>query len=139
MLNMFCKKCGNKLDDTANFCPKCGTSQSDSYQQPAQSNLASNLGAFKPTGFIKHNQINGLPNQTPKCTHCGYIGNWTLGPILRPIDFIIGIALLLLGFIPGLVYVGVVALVRMNPDRREKICPNCKAQNLWTFIDERNK
>ena len=26
---MFCKKCGFRLDDDANFCPKCGTTVSD--------------------------------------------------------------------------------------------------------------
>ena len=133
---MFCKNCGSALEDQANFCPKCGTLQANpSQQQPAQ-NSTNLFGSTTPTDYT--NMPSGMSNQTPRCTHCGYVGNWTVGPILRPIDFIIGIVLLLLGIIPGVVYLGVVAAIRMNPDRREKICPRCKAQNLWTFIDNRN-
>lgn len=73
-------------------------------------------------------------NNIPKCTCCGYIGNWELDKVFRPMDWVIGIILLLLGIVPGLIYLGVVGLIRSNKDRRAKICPQCKARNLWTFL-----
>ncbi len=131
---MFCRKCGTELCDDANFCPKCGSSQNDSTvnQSAPENQIFDSLKKINLTGAMKEAPVHG---KTPKCTHCGYVGNWKSGPVLRPIDFIIGIALLLFGFIPGLVYLGVVALIRYNPDRREKICPQCKAQNMWTFLE----
>lgn len=74
-------------------------------------------------------------HDVPKCTCCGHVGPWKLGPILRGIDWVIGIALMFLGVVPGFVYLGVVATIRASSkDKREKICPNCHAKNLFTFI-----
>ena len=49
-------------------------------------------------------------------------------------DFVIGVGLLLLGFIPGLVYLGVVALIRSNDKNREKKCTKCGARNMFTNL-----
>lgn len=134
---MYCKNCGNELENNVNFCSQCGYSQGEVNQNPNNANNVKPFGGIKSGDLFGKSNTNCNPNQIPKCTHCGYVGNWKIGPILRPIDFVIGVALLLFGFIPGLIYLGVVAAIRINPDRREKICPNCKAQNLWTFIDDR--
>lgn len=68
----------------------------------------------------------------PQCTHCGYVGPWKVDHLLRPIDIII--FLIFLWFWgAGFIYLIVVIIIRLNPDRRAKICPNCKARNLWTF------
>ncbi len=131
---MYCKKCGSELEENANFCPKCGTPQQET---PAPQNTTENhlFDKLKTGSLSGKNTVNPVKGKKPRCTHCGYVGNWKLGPLLRPIDFIIGIAFLLFGILPGLIYMGVVAVIRYNPDRREKICPQCKAQNLWTFIE----
>ncbi len=134
---MFCKNCGNELENNAKFCSKCGCSVEEGNPHQYNTNNVNSFGTIKSGNLFSKSTTNCNPNQTPKCTHCGYVGNWTIGPILRPIDFVIGIVFLFLGIFPGLIYLGVVAAIRMNPDRREKICPNCKAQNLWTFIDDR--
>lgn len=109
---MFCQGCGAKNEDTAVSCVACGQLlQSAVYLKPAET---------------KHD--------VPKCTRCGYVGNWKLDSLLRPVDIVLGILFLFLGVIPGLVYLGVVMAVRSNKDRRAKICPQCKARNLWTFL-----
>ncbi len=121
---MFCKFCGANVSEDTRFCPQCGQ-------------------VLDAQGFNMQNaSVQNVPTQPfgqqtkklPKCTHCGYVGEWKKAPILRPIDFVIGIPLCLFGFIPGLIYIGVVAVIRMNPDNREKICPQCNAKNLWTFM-----
>lgn len=71
-------------------------------------------------------------HSVPKCTHCGYEGEWKLESLVRPMDIIITI-LLLFFWGAGLIYLLVVVLIRMNPDNRAKICPSCQAKNLWTF------
>lgn len=79
------------------------------------------------------NASNPTSHKYPKCTHCGYEGEWKLEPIFRPMDWIIGI-LFMFALGSGLVYLIVVGLLRSNKDRRAKICPHCKARNLWTFL-----
>lgn len=111
---MVCNRCGHKMEDGTRFCTSCGNNLTEVgsqnfYSQP-----------------VKHD--------VPKCTCCGYVGPWKKGPLFRPVDIIIGIALLILGVIPGIVYLGVVAAIRASGDRREKICPKCKAKNMWTFM-----
>lgn len=52
---MFCKKCGNELDESVCFCPKCGTPQVDtvtivnSAGQQQEKNL---YNAMAITGFV---------------------------------------------------------------------------------------
>lgn len=112
---MFCSKCGSEVANGNSFCNACGASiNAQPVAQPMQSAMQ------------RHAE--------PQCTCCGYIGPWKLGHILRPMDYVIGLILLFLGVVPGIIYVGTVALIRSNKDRREKICPKCKAKNLWTFI-----
>lgn len=112
---MYCSKCGKELKEDARFCDGCGTKIGETELKTTQE------------------QTNNK-KEIPKCTHCGYVGEWKIGPILRPIDYIIGIVFLLFGVVPGLIYIGVVAAIRSNEDNREKICPKCNAKNLWTFF-----
>lgn len=111
---MFCSKCGKELKEGVKFCGECGAS----VEKNEKNNT--NQGATQ--------------RNVPKCTHCGYEGQWKVGPVFRTIDWILGIAFMFLGFIPGLVYFIVVAAIRSNEDNREKICPKCNAKNLWTFF-----
>ncbi len=105
----FCRKCGSQVADNSAFCNNCGT--------PAQ----------ETTPVATTHDI-------PKCQHCGHVGPWKIAPILRPVDIIIGIILLFLGVVPGIIYLGVVAAIRSNKDRRSKSCTKCGAKNLFTFI-----
>ena len=111
----YCTACGAMLNEGSMVCPSCGKSQN-----------------YSPRPQI--NASHGQPRSVPKCTCCGYIGNWEVEPLFRPMDWVIGIVggLITCGF--GLAYFLVVGLIRGNKDRRDKICPNCKARNLWTFI-----
>lgn len=81
---------------------------------------------------MENNQM--IKHDVPKCTCCGYVGRWKTEPVIRAIDWVIGIVLLLFGFIPGIVYFIVVAIIRSNENNRGKICPQCNAKNLWTFF-----
>ncbi len=108
----YCSKCGNELVDAAVICPKCGCAA------PAAPDT----------------MTNNQKNKTPKCTCCGNIEQWKLGPILRPVDWVIGFVLLFLGIFPGIIYLAIVALVRSSEKNREKICRQCGARNLFTFI-----
>lgn len=105
----FCRKCGSQIADNSAFCSNCGA--------PAQEST--------PVSQM---------HDVPKCQHCGHVGPWQVSPVIRGIDIVIGIAFLFLGVLPGLIYIGVVAAVRSNPDRRSKICARCGAKNLFTFI-----
>ncbi|MBQ8131584.1 MAG: zinc ribbon domain-containing protein [Bacilli bacterium] len=113
---MFCSNCGNQLEENAKFCKECGE-KVESKKEKKET---------KESGEHQHD--------VPKCTHCGYVGQWEVGPVFRSMDYIIGICFLILGVVPGLVYLGVVGAIRSNPDNREKTCPKCKAKNLWTFF-----
>lgn len=73
-------------------------------------------------------------HDVPKCTCCGHVGPWKVDPLLTPMHWVIGIVLLFFGFVPGIIYLGVVAAIRSNKNNRGKTCTNCKAKNLFTFI-----
>lgn len=113
---MFCSKCGSQVNEGMKFCQNCGNA------------LFPQEGVYQ-----NYNDMSYAHHDIPKCTKCGHIGHWKKGPIIRKIDIFITIALLLLGFVPGLVYIGVVALIRTNENNREKICEKCGSQNLFTF------
>ena len=68
----------------------------------------------------------------PKCLHCGTITKWRTEPLLTGRHWLIG-GLLMLAAGSGLIYLGVVALIRTNKNTRAKTCPKCKAANMWTF------
>lgn len=112
---IYCSECGAMLDEGSTVCPSCGRPQ-NGYQRP-QANIPG-----------------GQNHAVPKCTYCGYVGNWIVEPLFRPMDWAIGIIGGLFTFGFGFAYFLVVGLIRSNKDRRAKICPNCKAQNMWTFI-----
>lgn len=69
----------------------------------------------------------------PKCTCCGYVGSWDVEPVLLPMHWAIGI-LLLLFCGTGILYLILVAAIRANKNNRAKICKNCKAHNMFTFM-----
>ena len=69
----------------------------------------------------------------PRCTSCGTVTQWTPEPLLLPIHWLIG-GIFLLAAGGGLVYLLVTLIYRSNPDRRGKICPHCKARNMFTFV-----
>lgn len=73
-------------------------------------------------------------HDVPKCSCCGYIGPWKVEPVLLGVHWVIGIVLMLFGFVPGVVFLIVVAAMRSKEDNRGKICPNCKGKNLFTFL-----
>lgn len=70
----------------------------------------------------------------PKCTCCGNIGPWKVEPLFTGRHLLIGIVLMIFGFVPGLIYLGTVAVIRSNENNRAKICTKCKAQNMFTFL-----
>ncbi len=105
----YCSKCGKEMIDEAIVCTNCGCSCSELKEKPEEHDI-------------------------PKCTCCGNIAPWKKGPVLRGIDFIIGLVLLLLGVVPGIIYLLVVGIVRSNEKNREKICRKCGARNLFTYI-----
>ena len=90
-----------------------------------------------PAGYFPPNQQGNMMLQQrralPRCMSCGTITQWNVEPLLLPRHIIIG-GLLLFFFGGGLLYFLVVIIMRSNPDNRAKICPNCGARNLWTFI-----
>lgn len=111
---MYCKNCGAEIKEGQAFCQNCGGNATQSYNE--QSNN------YVPT---KHD--------VPRCTCCGYTGPWKIDSLLRPIDWVLSICLLPLAG-AGFFYFITVIAVRANKSRRAKICPSCKARNLWTFI-----
>jgi hypothetical protein len=81
-------------------------------------------------------QMANMPQQrhpVPKCLNCGAITQWTVEPILLARHIIIFLILLLF-FGAGLIYLLIVLVIRSGSNARSKICPNCGAHNLWTFL-----
>ena len=120
---MFCSNCGKKLADGSVFCSSCGTKANG-----AKNNNQSEQSNQNPTNTVNvpsHHEI-------PKCNYCGNIEEWNVGPLFRPLDYVLGVVLLLLGFFPGLAYLGVVGVIRSNKNNREKICKKCGAKNMFT-------
>src|ERR1035437_10286484 len=72
-------------------------------------------------------------HQVPRCLSCGWIGPWKTEPILLPRHIVVFL-LLLLVFGAGFVYLLVVIIMRSSARGRPKICPNCGARNMHTFM-----
>ena len=116
---MFCRNCGNMIADNARCCSSCGAVVNESENQQ----FYQAASTYVPT----HHPI-------PKCNYCGNIEEWKIEPLFRPMDFIIGIILLIFGIVPGIIYLGVVGLIRSNKDHRAKICKKCGAKNMFTNL-----
>ncbi|MBQ6052698.1 MAG: zinc-ribbon domain-containing protein [Clostridia bacterium] len=108
---MFCKKCGKELSDQSRFCPSCGSPQQ---------------------GIIE-NQSKAYPHDVPRCTACGYTGEFTSGPLIRGSDWL-WFFLLFFFFGSGVIYMLFIIIIRWNPNNREKICPHCKSKNMFTYL-----
>ena len=72
-------------------------------------------------------------HSVPQCTCCGHIGPMKTGPLIKPMDWVIFFALLLLCGC-GFIYLGITIVCRMNKNNREKICTNCHAKNMFTYV-----
>lgn len=68
-----------------------------------------------------------------KCTCCGAVGQFKPGPLLRKND-IIWILMLMLAAGAGFLYLAYVVITRADPNKREKICQNCKSKNMYTYL-----
>lgn len=109
---MFCSNCGKEIAEGNQFCGNCGAK-------------IGNLAGINNSEPVRHD--------IPKCTCCGYVGEWKLDVIFRWFDVIIGVVFMYPFFFPGISYLVVVYLIRQDKKNRNKICPKCNAQNLWTF------
>ena len=106
----------------------------DADYQPIQTNGAQYPMQGQPTSSNGQAQTK---HDVPKCNCCGYIGPWKEDPVFRPVDYIVTIILLLLGFVPGIAYAGVVLAIRSGKHGdayRTKHCTNCGAKNMFTFL-----
>lgn len=72
-------------------------------------------------------------HSVPKCNSCGWVGPWQVEPVLLPHHIIIFLVLLL-AFGGGLIYLVIILIVRSSESSRAKICPNCGARNMHTFV-----
>jgi ribosomal protein L40E len=113
---MFCSKCGTQVPEGSHFCPSCGNNQMATQNPTINTNPGPSI------------------HEVPKCTSCGNVAPWQVGPILRPINWVIGIILLFFFIVPGLIYFIAVIAIRSGKNNREKICIKCHAKNLFTFL-----
>ncbi len=107
---MFCKNCGKEIDDNAAVCIHCGVA--------VNGNNSGNL-----SGQPSYHPV-------PKCKKCGYVGEFDTEPLLRPIDWVIGLATMLLAGL-GILYFIIILIIRHDANNR-KICPHCKSKNTMT-------
>ena len=116
---MFCKNCGNHIEDGATVCSKCN----QSVIEQVQSESSQYYG--QPMGMQTHT--------VPKCTCCGHVGEMKPGPILTKSDWLWFFMLLFLAG-AGFIFLGFRLLTRADPKKREKICPNCGSKNMFTYV-----
>ena len=112
---MFCKNCGNVVKPNAQYCAGCGAK----VQRNEEIIVTKDVPVF---------------HEIPKCTYCGNVAPWKVGPVLRPLDFLVGGIFLLFCIVPGATYLACVAMLRSNEKNREKICTECGARNMFTNI-----
>lgn len=136
---MFCAQCGSENKDDTEFCTNCGNALRGNTPVGQAATAAPN--AYAPVydqGYMPNNRapIAGTQRTVPRCNSCGYIGNWEVGPLFKTRDLIIGVGLCItvVGAPFGVGWLVGTAIKRSNKDNREKICPQCKAENLWTFV-----
>lgn len=118
---MICAKCRIQVPEDSRFCPSCGSSCG-----PASAQTATPSSQTPPGQGTTFHRI-------PKCTYCGNMAEWKVGPVLRWWDWLIGVLLLFPFFLPGVGYIVTIAVIRGSKERREKICTRCRAKNLFTF------
>jgi len=116
---MFCSQCGKEFGEDVRFCPVCGFEIN---------------GAQAQHTAPKNEPTKPRTHTVPKCNCCGKVGDWKVAPLFRGVDYVLGIALLIFGIVPGIIYFGVVGLIRSNKDNRSKICRKCGAKNMFTYI-----
>ncbi len=112
---MFCKNCGKEIDDNAMVCIHCGAAANIPQTSTNAGYAGPNGETFRPV---------------PKCKKCGYIGEFEHGKLFRPMDWAIGLLTFWFGF--GIIYFIVMAIIRSDEDKRETICPQCKAKKSST-------
>lgn len=135
---MFCRNCGTQMADTASFCIGCGQQLSPPnvpmVPMPMMRQPTPMQGQPIPMqGQIPMGNPYAQPRVIPQCTCCGYIGDFKAGPLLKGSDWVIFLALLFL-FGSGFIYLIITIVSRSNPANREKICPNCRSQNMFTYV-----
>lgn len=113
---MFCSKCGQQISEDSNWCSNCGNAVGNNQQVAAE-----------------NNQAVPQTHSVPKCTCCGYAGEFKPGPLIRSNDIIWMLLLLFTGF-GILVYLAYILIIRSNPKNREKLCPNCGSKNMFTYL-----
>lgn len=131
---MYCTKCGSQNDDNTAFCTNCGSPMGES--APVEQPIAQAPTYPAPVTNQTAAPVYGVQRSVPRCTACGYVGEWKVGPLFPTRDLVIGIGacLTVVGAPFGLGWLAIDLLVRGKKDNREKICPQCKAQNMWTFV-----
>jgi hypothetical protein len=107
---------------------------SQPFRQHGEIQPQPNQPLSSPQGYYPQNQMmSQLGSRVPKCLSCGTVTQWNVEPIFLPRHFVVG-GLLFFFFGGGLVYLLLVAIIRSGSKYRAKICPVCKARNLWSFI-----
>lgn len=136
---MFCTQCGSENEDNTAFCTTCGNAFKGSAPVEQATMAPPNPPApvyGQGTALNNSAPVAGVQRTVPRCTSCGYIGDWEVGPLFKTHDLIIGIGacFTFVGAPFGIGWLAITAIMRANKDNREKICPQCKAKNLWTFV-----
>ncbi len=74
-----------------------------------------------------------IQHTVPKCTYCGHIGEWSVEPVMRPMDWVLTCVFALMCLFPAICYLIPVLAIRSNEKNRAKSCKKCNAKNMFTF------
>lgn len=116
---MYCQKCGTELPDGSAFCASCGAQQGVPQGTPV-------IPVAAAQAYMQTHDI-------PKCTCCGYVGEFKYGPLLTGKDILWFLLLLCLAG-AGFIFLLYKLITRGNKKNREKICPKCRAKNMYTYL-----
>jgi len=114
----YCTNCGNVINDGDTQCAKCG----------AAVNSQTGAGQAQNSGYIP------TTHDIPKCTCCGHIGPMKTEALFTPMEIFLAIFFLILGVVPGLIYIGVHILRFGSKKNRRKICTKCKSKDMYTYV-----